>query len=121
MYFYIKPINNNTYYNSDTLSVIKNLQSLGIKPTGRPTYDRQQLQIAEYEKLKATLKTSDEQKIQNAQVSFDNMMQETTAGNYAPVEKADQEAKKQVSTALSNQLGATQIALLKKYQLGIVA
>ena len=49
------------------------------------------------------------------------MMQETTAGNYAPVEKADQEAKKQVSTALSNQLGATQIALLKKYQLGIVA
>ena len=51
MYFYIKPINNNTYYNRESLEVIKNLQSLGVGATGRLSTDRQNLQIAEYQNL----------------------------------------------------------------------
>ena len=75
MYFYIKPINNNTYYNRESLELIKNLQSLGVGATGRLSTDRQTLQIAEYQKLKQTLGPSNEQRIQNAPVQFDTMLQ----------------------------------------------
>ena len=76
MYFKIKPINNNTYYNRESLELIKNLQSLGLNATGRLSADRQTLQVAEYQKLKQTLAPTNEQKIQNA---FAKMMEGRTS------------------------------------------
>ena len=75
MYFKIKPINNNTYYNRESLELIKNLQSLGLNATGRLSADRQTLQVAEYQKLKQTLAPTNEQKIQNAETQFSTIMQ----------------------------------------------
>lgn len=125
MYFYIKPINNNTYYNRESLELIKNLQSLGVGATGRLSTDRQTLQIAEYQKLKQTLGPSNEQRIQNAPVQFDTMLQagaqpqaaEAMAGQNA----ISVQGISEISNAAKEQTGATQLAELNKYMLGIAA
>ena len=125
MYFYIQPINNNTYYNRDALELIKNLQSLGVGATGRLSTDRQTLQIAEYEKLKQTLGPSNEQRIQNAPVQFDTMLQ--NGGQQQAVQamsaqnNADLQGISEITNAATEQTGATQLAELNKYMLGIAA
>lgn len=126
MYFKIKPINNNTYYNRESLELIKNLQSLGLNATGRLSADRQTLQVAEYQKLKQTLAPTNEQKIQNAETQFSTIMQ---TGNVEANNNTTTQAQVQSSTnstqeiaqAVENKTGATQLAELKKYQLGLVA
>ena len=126
MYFKIKPINNKTYYNLESLELIKNLQSLGLNATGRLSTDRQTLQVAEYQKLKQTLAPTNEQKIQNAETQFSTIMQ---TGNVEANNNTTTQAQVQSSTnstqeiaqAVENKTGATQLAELKKYQLGLVA
>lgn len=115
MYFYIKPINNNTYYNRESLEVIKNLQSLGVNATGRLSTDRQNLQIAEYNKLKQTLEPTNEQKIQEAPVQFDTMLKE--GGQTQGVEQTSNNGlfdNQEVKIAVDNKIGATQLAKLNK-------
>ena len=122
MYFYIKPINNNTYYNRESLEVIKNLQSLGVGATGRLSIDRQNLQIAEYNKLKQTLAPTNEQKIQEAPIQFDTMLKE--GGQIQGVtQKEIQESfdNQEVKMAADNKLGATQLAKLNKLMHNIAA
>lgn len=126
MYFQIKPINNNTYYNREALELIKNLQSLGVSATGRLSTDRQTLQVAEYEKLKQTLAPSNEQRIQNAETPFSAIMQtgaveNTESTNIQSQAASGSSAAKEIYQAAQNQTGATQLAELKKYQLGIAA
>lgn len=130
MYFQIKPINNNTYYNRESLELIKNLQSLGVSATGRLSTDRQTLQVAEYQKLKQTLAPTNEQKIQNAETPFSAIMQTgSVEANNNPTTQATQAMQAQSSTnstqeiaqAVENKTGATQLAELKKYQLGLAA
>lgn len=125
MYFKIKPINNNTYYNRESLELIKNLQSLGMNATGRLSTDRQTLQVAEYEKLKQTLGPTNEQ-IQNAETPFSAIMQTGNAEIGSNSEQAMQtqstlNSTQEISQAVENKTGATQLAELKKYQLGLVA
>lgn len=122
MYFYIKPINNNTYYNRESLEVIKNLQSLGVGATGRLSVDRQNLQIAEYNKLKQTLTPTNEQKIQEAPIQFDTMLKE--GGQIQGVtQKETKESfdNQEVKMAADNKLGATQLAKLNKLMHNIAA
>lgn len=124
MYFKIKPINNNTYYNRESLELIKNLQSLGLNATGRLSADRQTLQVAEYQKLKQTLAPTNEQKIQNAETQFSTIMQFGNVQNNANQVMESQVAtnnKQEIAQAVENKTGATQLAELKKYQLGLVA
>ena len=125
MYFYIQPINNNTYYNRDALELIKNLQSLGVGATGRLSTDRQTLQIAEYEKLKQTLGPSNEQRIQNAPVQFNTMLQnggqQQTVQAMSAQNNADLQGISEITNAATEQTGATQLAELNKYMLGIAA
>lgn len=123
MYFKIKPINNNTYYNRESLELIKNLQSLGLGATGRLSADRQTLQVAEYEKLKQTLEPTSEQRIQNAEVSFDTMIGQNAVieGANSQVQSGVNPTTQEISQAVKNQTGATQLAELNKYQLGIAA
>lgn len=123
MYFYIKPINNNTYYNRESLEVIKNLQSLGVGATGRLSTDRQNLQIAEYNKLKQTLAPTNEQKIQEAPVQFDTMLKEggqtqtvSQSANSEPIQD-----NQEVKIAVDNKIGATQLAKLNKMMHNIAA
>lgn len=126
MYFQIKPINNNTYYNRESLELIKNLQSLGVNATGRLSTDRQTLQIAEYQKLKQTLTPTNEQKIQNAETPFSTIMQTGSVEQNNNTIQAMQvqssvDNTQEISQAVENKTGATQLAELKKYQLGLVA
>ncbi len=121
MYFYIKPINNNTYYNRESLEVIKNLQSLGVGATGRLATDRQNLQIAEYQKLKQTLGPSTEQRIQNAETPFSAMMSQQPVDNVEPVQAIGTNNQQEISQAVEQKTGATQLGELNKYMLGIAA
>ena len=126
MYFKIKPINNNTYYNRESLELIKNLQSLGLNATGRLSADRQTLQVAEYQKLKQTLAPTNEQKIQNAETQFRTMMQtgSVEANNNTTTQAMQVQASnstQEIAQAVENKTGATQLAELKKYQLGLAA
>ena len=126
MYFKIKPINNNTYYNRESLELIKNLQSLGLNATGRLSADRQTLQVAEYQKLKQTLAPTNEQKIQNAETQFSTIMQtgSVEANNNITTQAMQVQASnstQEIAQAVENKTGATQLAELKKYQLGLVA
>ena len=126
MYFKIKPINNNTYYNRESLELIKNLQSLGLNATGRLSADRQTLQVAEYQKLKQTLAPTNEQKIQNAETQFSTIMQtgSVEANNNTTTQTMQVQASnstQEIAQAVENKTGATQLAELKKYQLGLAA
>ena len=126
MYFKIKPINNNTYYNRVSLELIKNLQSLGLNATGRLSADRQTLQVAEYQKLKQTLAPTNEQKIQNAETQFSTIMQtgSVEANNNTTTQTMQVQASnstQEIAQAVENKTGATQLAELKKYQLGLAA
>ena len=126
MYFKIKPINNNTYYNRESLELIKNLQSLGLNATGRLSADRQTLQGAEYQKLKQTLAPTNEQKIQNAETQFSTIMQtgSVEANNNTTTQTMQVQASnstQEIAQAVENKTGATQLAELKKYQLGLAA
>ena len=127
MYFQIKPINNNTYYNRESLELIKNLQSLGVSATGRLSTDRQTLQVAEYQKLKQTLAPTNEQKIQNAETPFSAIMQtgSVEANNNSAIQATQAQSAtnntQEIAQAIENKTGATQLAELKKYQLGLVA
>lgn len=126
MYFKIKPINNNTYYNRESLELIKNLQSLGLNATGRLSADRQTLQVAEYQKLKQTLAPTNEQKIQNAETQFSTIMQtgSVEANNNITTQAMQVQASnstQEIAQAVENKTGATQLAELKKYQLGLAA
>lgn len=124
MYFYIKPINNNTYYNKEALSVIKNLQSLGVGATGRLSTDRQTLQMAEYEKLKQILSPTNEQKIQNAEVPFNAIINNGAVENntaMAQVAAGTQNNNNEVANAAKEQTGATQLAELNKLMHNIAA
>ena len=122
MYFYIQPINNNTYYNRDALELIKTLQSLGVGATGRLSTDRQTLQIAEYEKLKQTLGPSNEQRIQNAPVQFNTMLQ--NRGQQQAVQamsaqnNADLQGISEITNAATEQTGATQLADSERKETG---
>lgn len=127
MYFKIKPINNNTYYNRESLELIKNLQSLGLNATGRLSADRQTLQVAEYQKLKQTLAPTNEQKIQNAETQFSTIMQtgSVEANNNITTQaiqvQSSTNSTQEIAQAVENKTGATQLAELKKYQLGLAA
>ena len=124
MYFKIKPINNNTYYNRESLELIKNLQSLGLNATGRLSTDRQTLQVAEYQKLKQTLSPTNEQIIQNAPVQFGTMLQESNQVQEETAQTAIVGAVQntsEIKQAVEQRTGATQLAELNKYQLGIAA
>ena len=126
MYFKIKPINNNTYYNRESLELIKNLQSLGLNATGRLSAGRQTLQVAEYQKLKQTLAPTNEQKIQNAETQFSTIMQtgSVEANNNTTTQAMQVQASnstQEIAQAVENKTGATQLAELKKYQLGLAA
>ena len=119
-------INNNTYYNRESLELIKNLQSLGLNATGRLSADRQTLQVAEYQKLKQTLAPTNEQKIQNAETQFSTIMQtgSVEANNNTTTQAMQVQASnstQEIAQAVENKTGATQLAELKKYQLGLAA
>lgn len=126
MYFYIKPINHHTYYNREALALVKNLQSLGVGATGNLGIDRANLQKAEYEKLKQTLSPSQEQNIQNAKVSFDSIMQDSSTQvqqtNIEAIQKnVSMQNSNEITNAAKEKIGATQLAELNKYILGFAA
>ena len=118
MYFSIKPINNSAYYNRDTLSVIKNLQSLGEGATGNMVYDRQNLQIAEYEKIKNTLSPANEQRIQKASTSFGSLINSSPESFQLQPMKMSKDVPQ---TPINNQVGASQLAEINKIMHGLVA
>lgn len=93
------------------LEVMRRLQSLGINPTGNLTADRQMLQKAEYTKRQQTLASN---KVQN--------LNDLEGTGYAFKDTLNAiNTTEQTSTNINQtqQIGAMQIAELKRYQLGL--
>ncbi len=112
----VAPIGSNQYnIDYQSLEVIRRLQSLGIKPTGNISADRQTLQKAEYIKRQNTLSANNVQNLNNLEGSgfaFSdtlNSINQSTSSNTASNN----------SIQPSQQIGASQIAMLNKYQLGL--
>ncbi len=138
MYYKIQPLVNTSskYYDKEALSLIRNMQSLGMEPTGRLTNDRQTLQMAEYAKAKDTLSLSNTQRLENATTSFDSMVspqnvEEThsVAQTALTNEVAQMQATKQTGSTNNNEMqveaiqrtGATQLGKENKVMHGLAA
>lgn len=127
-------------YNTDYLKTVRNLQSLGVAPTGNDTHDRQNLQVAEYDKKKDTLSGSNAASLGNAQTNFQATIQQVQGANgvngvqgvnssnaisglsassvIQPTQATD--TSNQTSLA-EQQIGATQLGELNKLKLGLIA
>lgn len=112
----VAPIGSNQY-NIDykSLEVIRRLQSLGIKPTGNISADRQTLQKAEYIKRQNTLSANNVQNLNNLEGSGFAFSDTLNSIN----QSTPSSTVHNNSVQPSQQIGASQIAMLNKYQLGL--
>lgn len=102
--------------NYQELEVMRRLQSLGINPTGNLTTDRQILQKAEYAKRQNTLAVNNTQNLSNLEgtgFAFNDTLNSLGYTNSA------QQNNTSAIAYNTQQLGATQIAELNKYRLGL--
>lgn len=94
------------------LEVMRRLQSLGINPTGNITTDRQTLQKAEYIKRQNTLAASNTQSLNNLEgtgFAFKDILNNVNTA----------ESSNSNNHTATQQIGATQIAELNRYRLGL--
>lgn len=123
---------NSSYTNNDYLRTVRNLQSLGVDASGNPSYDRQNLQVAEYSKRQDLL-ANPTTALNNAQVNFQSTIsQMQNIGNVSPTQPVGNVNATNSTQAVSpssdatkiypeQQVGATQLGELNKIRLGIVA
>ena len=90
------------------LEVLRRLQSLGVRPSGNLLRDRQMLQQAEFHKLQSTLSVNNTNNSNNNSYRFEDTL------NALNNVKSSQNASLQ-----QNMPGATQIASLNRFSLGI--
>lgn len=90
------------------LEVLRRLQSLGVRPSGNLLRDRQMLQRAEFNKLQSTLFVNNSDVTNSSSYRFSDTL------NALNSIKSVQE----VSSA-QNMIGATQVASLNRFNLGI--
>ena len=112
----VAPIGSNQYnIDYQSLEVIRRLQSLGINPTGNINADRQTLQKAEYIKRQNTLSANNVQNLNNLEGSgfaFSDTLNS--------INQSTQTSTNNTNTVQPNQqIGASQIAMLNRYQLGL--
>ena len=94
------------------LEVMRRLQSLGIAPTGNLSVDRQTLQKAEYVKRQNTLSANNVQNLSNLEgsgLAFKDTLQSVNSTS----------TSNDTAVYAHNQIGATQIAELNRYRLGL--
>ena len=112
----VAPIGSNQYnIDYQSLEVIRRLQSLGIKPTGNINADRQTLQKAEYIKRQNTLSANNVQNLNNLEGSGFSFSDTLNSIN----QSTQSSTVRNNSIQPSQQIGASQIAMLNKYQLGL--
>lgn len=112
----VAPIGSNQYnIDYQSLEVIRRLQSLGIKPTGNISADRQTLQKAEYIKRQNTLSANNIQNLNNLEGSGFAFSDTLNSIN----QSTPSSTVHNNSVQPSQQIGASQIAMLNKYQLGL--
>lgn len=112
----VAPIGSNQYnIDYQSLEVIRRLQSLGIKPTGNISADRQTLQKAEYIKRQNTLSANNVQNLNNLEGSGFAFSDTLNSIN----QSSPSSTVHNNSVQPSQQIGASQIAMLNKYQLGL--
>ncbi len=112
----VAPIGSNQYnIDYQSLEVIRRLQSLGIKPTGNISADRQTLQKAEYIKRQNTLSANNVQNLNNLEGSGFAFSDTLNSIN----QSTPSSTVHNNSVQPSQQIGASQIAMLNKYQLGL--
>ncbi|MCM1266058.1 MAG: hypothetical protein NC200_07650 [Candidatus Gastranaerophilales bacterium] len=137
---------NQTPVNREVLEVIRRLQSLGVRPTGNLSVDRQLLQQAELQKKQTTLATNSEQNlnsIQGTNKDFSSTLNniggqpQTIEGTQTTQEiglikvtdtnnsssfglqiPENEQAKTDIGYKM---IGATQLAELNKLKLGLIA
>ena len=134
MYSPINSINQNQVSLQD-LEIIRRLQSLGIQPTGNIATDRQILQQAELIKKQQTLATNSEQnlsRIEGTPKDFSTTLwyvgglQDTSKNGLIENSETKRSFKSQSIQQYNNMnpakmVGATQIAELNKWKLGLIA
>jgi len=136
--------------NTESLEIIRRLQSLGVTPTGNISIDKQRLQKAELEKKQQTLASNSEQNLtrldgtgndfSSALNSVRNIQSQNTgniggAQNVQSIGLVDNvrdisssNAMRQLQPAAAEEnipaermIGATQLAELNKLKLGLIA
>lgn len=103
----VNPLNNSNI-SFHELEVMRRLQSLGVRPSGNLLRDRQMLQQAEFHKLQSTLSVNNTNNANNNSYRFEDTL------NALNNDKSSQNASLQ-----QNMPGATQIASLNRFNLGI--
>lgn len=90
------------------LEVLRRLQSLGVRPSGNLLHDRQILQRAEFKKLQSTLSVNNADVSKEASYRFSDTL-------YA----LNSTKSVQENSSAQNMTGATQVASLNRFNLGI--
>lgn len=103
----VNPLNNSKI-SFHELEVMRRLQSLGVRPSGNLLRDRQMLQQAEFHKLQSTLS------VNNLNVQNDSSYRFEDTLNALNHDRTAQNISLQ-----QNMPGATQIASLNRFNLGI--
>ena len=137
----VSAINSLTPYPQDreALEVARRLQSLGLEPSGNYAVDRQRLQTAEVQKRQITLASNSEvnlTKLEGTDNNFASALKNLEINRMSDIAKLDQEiglinAKSsyrlniadltEKNSAQDKMVGATQLAQLNKYKLGLIA
>lgn len=108
----VSAIGSNQYNISyQELEVMRRLQSLGINPTGNISADRQTLQKAEYVKRQNTLAVNNTQNLNNLEgtgFAFKDILNTVNTSETT-----------NTNNSVNQQIGATQIAELNRYRLGL--
>ena len=137
--------------NTESLEIIRRLQSLGVTPTGNLSVDRQRLQKAELEKKQQTLASNSEQNLNRLEGTGNDFssalnnargMQSQSVSNIGGTQETQpiglinsvnfvQDNSKSVNTGLlqnvngnipaERMIGASQLAELNKLKLGLIA
>ena len=90
------------------LEVMRRLQSLGVRPTGNLLRDRQLLQQAEFYKLQSTLSMNNNTNQKDFGYRFEDTLNALNNSN-----------NEQNKVLAKNMTGATQIASLNRFNLGL--
>lgn len=108
----VSAIGSNQNINYQNLEVMRRLQSLGVRPTGNLSIDRQTLQRAEYVKRQNTLSANNVQNLNSLEGSgfaFKDALNSVSTSEKTNTTNINPAA----------QTGAMQIAELNRYQLGL--